>query len=173
MIHKKNGPAAMVRDGDPGSWSTRNASAHGAGSDLARHALELTAVAGKGAGMRNAANLQMAVKTAKTAKEVAKLYGISERQLFKAAVVMRVRPDLADKVQAGEMSVHAAWLEATGRSKPTSWDRLVTAWNNATTEDRVRLLEQVGSYDLAEIKSRTPICLPDRSATANLQNGGA
>jgi hypothetical protein len=38
---------------------------------------------------------------------------------------------------------------------------------------RVRLLEQVGSYDLAEIKSRTPICLPDRSATANLQNGGA
>ena len=123
--------------------------------------------------MRNAANLQMAVKTAKTAKEVAKLYGISERHLFKAAVVMRVRPDLADKVQAGEMSVHAAWLEATGRSKPTSWYRLVTAWNNATTEDRVRLLEQVGSYDLAEIKLRTPICLPDRSATANLQNGGA
>ena len=63
-------------------------------------------------------------KTAKpkTAKDTAKLLGISERQLYKACaneILRWGRSDLMKKVQAGEMSIHAAWLEARGERKPT------------------------------------------------------
>jgi hypothetical protein len=63
-------------------------------------------------------------KTAKpkTAKETAKLLGISERQLYKACaseILRWGRSDLMKKVQAGEMSIHAAWLE-------TAWIYLLT-----------------------------------------------
>jgi len=62
-------------------------------------------------------------KTAKprTAKETATLLGISERELYKACAseILRFgRSDLMKKVQAGEMSIHAAWLEARGERKP-------------------------------------------------------
>jgi len=58
----------------------------------------------------------------KTAKETAKRLGISERQLYKACaseILRWGRSDLMKKVQAGEMSIHAAWLEARGERKPT------------------------------------------------------
>ena len=58
----------------------------------------------------------------KTAKETAKLLGVSERQLYKACaseILRWGRSDLMEKVQAGEMSIHAAWLEARGKRKPT------------------------------------------------------
>jgi hypothetical protein len=63
-------------------------------------------------------------KTAKpkTAKETAKLLGISERQLYKACaseILRWGRSDLMKKVQAGEMSIHEAWLEARGETEPT------------------------------------------------------
>jgi hypothetical protein len=63
-------------------------------------------------------------KTAKpkTAKETAKLLGVSERQLYKACaseILHWGRSDLMKKVQAGEMSIHAAWLEARGKRKST------------------------------------------------------
>ena len=70
MIHKKNGPAAMVRDGDPGSWSTRNASAHGAGSDLARHVR--MRLSREGGGHEERCKFADGSEDAKTAKEVAK-----------------------------------------------------------------------------------------------------
>jgi len=62
-------------------------------------------------------------KTAKpkTVKETAELLGISERQLYKACgseILRWGRSDLMKKVQAGEMSIHAAWLEARGERKP-------------------------------------------------------
>jgi hypothetical protein len=77
-----------------------------------------------------------------TAKQMAKQLGISERQLYKAGTIMRLRPDLMQKVAAGEMKVHAAYREAKGESKPTSWDRLVRAWLNATYEDRQRFIKE-------------------------------
>jgi hypothetical protein len=63
-------------------------------------------------------------KTAKpkTAKETAKLLGISERELYKACaseILRWGRSDLMKKVQAGEMSIHAAWSEARGERKST------------------------------------------------------
>jgi hypothetical protein len=108
--------------------------------------------------MTNTANLR-------TAKQWAEHLGISERQMHKVGEVMRYRPDLMDKVAAKEMSVHAAWLEATGRDKDTSWDRLVRAWLNATYEDRCRFLKEVAGWT----EEPPAICLPD--GTANLQNG--
>lgn len=110
----------------------------------------------------------------RTAKQAAKDAGVSERQLFKGAEILRRgRHDLFDKVMAKKMSMHAAWLEARGEPKPTSWDRLVTAWNNATEEERARLIEQAtGDRSLSDyVRSHTAICLPDRSGgTANLQS---
>jgi hypothetical protein len=105
----------------------------------------------------------------KSAKEWAKHLGISERQMHKAGEIMRYRPDLMPKVTAKEMSLHAAWLEATGREKDTSWDRLVRAWNSATAEDHARFLEELGLKGEAdEIRRQIAICLPDE--TANLQS---
>lgn len=88
----------------------------------------------EGHGMKNGtANLQ-----SMTTKEIAQGMRISERQLYKAKEIFALgRGDLMEKVDAGEISLHFAWLEATGRQKATSWDRLVTAWNNATPEDHV------------------------------------
>jgi hypothetical protein len=70
--------------------------------------------------MTDTANLQK-----QTVKQLAVRFGVSERQLYKAGLVYRWRPDLGDKVAAGEMSVHAAYLETTGKPKPTSRDRLL------------------------------------------------
>ena len=58
----------------------------------------------------------------KTAKETAKLLGVSKHQLYKACAndIRRWgRSDLMKKVRAGEMSIHAAWLEARRERKPT------------------------------------------------------
>jgi hypothetical protein len=108
-----------------------------------------------------------------TAKQFAAEHGISERQLFKAAEVKRYRPDLFKKVMAKELSLHAAWLEATGREKDTPWIRLVRAWNNATPEDRARFMDEMGVGDIADdIRAEIPICLPDLTEAANLQSAG-
>lgn len=109
-----------------------------------------------------AANLQK-----QTAKQFAAEHGISERQLYKFATVARLRPDLMKKVCAREMTVHAAWRETTGTPKPTSWDRLVTAWFNATYEERQRFIEQVAGWE----EDAPAIILPDLTGTANLQSG--
>jgi len=90
-----------------------------------------------------------------TTKDKAKALGMSERQLYKVNLIERTRPDLIEKVIEGELSVHAAYLEARGVSKPTSWDRLVTAWSNATDEDRKRLLRESTGL---EWEDSTAIC---------------
>jgi hypothetical protein len=75
-----------------------------------------------------------------TVKQAAKLFKISERLIYMSRrLLLMGRPDLVAKVKAGEMSINAALREAEERAKPTSWDRLVTAWNNATDDDRGRL----------------------------------
>lgn len=83
--------------------------------------------------MNKPANLQL------TIKDAARLMNVSERSVYTAKRIARLRPDLTAKVEAGEMSLRQADMIATGKAKPTSWDRLVTAWNNATDDDRGRL----------------------------------
>ena len=82
------------------------------------------------------ANLQPVL----TVKDAARLMSVSERLIYMARAVYRLRPDLADEVDAGRMSVARAHRIATGKAKATSWDRLLTAWNNATDDDRGRLV---------------------------------
>jgi len=82
------------------------------------------------------ANLQPAL----TVKVRARIANVSERLIYMAMAVYRLRPDLADEVDAGRMSVAKAHRIATGKAKATSWDRLLTAWNNATDDDRGRLV---------------------------------
>lgn len=74
-----------------------------------------------------------------TVKDAARLMNVSERMVYVAGVVLRLRPDLAAKVEAGTMSMNEAHRIATGKAKATSWDRLVRAWNNASDDDRARL----------------------------------
>ena len=44
----------------------------------------------------------------------------SERSLYMAKAVARLRPDLAQQVRKGEMSINKAYVLATGKTKPTS-----------------------------------------------------
>lgn len=75
-----------------------------------------------------------------TQKQLAVAFNVSERGIRMAGVVLRLRPDLEAEVMAGRMSLNEAHRIATGKAKPTSWDRLVRAWNNASDDDRGRLL---------------------------------
>lgn len=74
-----------------------------------------------------------------TVRQAATLMNVSERSIYMARAVHRLRPDLAMEIDAGRLSVAAAHRIATGKGKPTSWDRLVAAWNSATDDDRARL----------------------------------
>ena len=67
---------------------------------------------------------------------------VSERSVYMARTVMRLRPDLLAEMQAGRVSVAEAHRQARGKRKPTSWDRLVATWDSATDEDRARLLAE-------------------------------
>ena len=80
------------------------------------------------------ANLQM------TTKQLATAFNVSERGIYNARKLNRLRPDLGDKVAAGEMSLNEALRIAEARPKATSYDRLVRAWNAATPADRQKLL---------------------------------
>jgi hypothetical protein len=85
------------------------------------------------------ANLQPGL----TVKQAAELMSVSERSVYMARAVQRLRPDLSQKINAGEMSLAAAHREATGKAKATSWDRLISAWNNAGDDERQHLLSKV------------------------------
>jgi hypothetical protein len=73
-------------------------------------------------------------------KQAAELMKVSERGIYMARKVLRLRPDLEPEIMAGRMSINEAHRLATAKAKPTSWDRLVKAWNSATDEDRERLV---------------------------------
>jgi hypothetical protein len=81
-----------------------------------------------------------------TLKQAAQIMNVSERMVQKASVVMRLRPDLEPLLWNGQMSMDRAYRIARGlpeRTKPTSWDRLVQAWNAATDEDRERMMFKI------------------------------
>jgi len=54
------------------------------------------------------------------------------------------RPDLLEKVVAGELSANAAAIEAGFRKKLTGIDRLRSAWKTATALERREFLKEVG-----------------------------
>ena len=83
------------------------------------------------------ANLQM------TVKQAAMLMNVSERTIYMARKIERLRPDLGDAVMADTMSLNAAYIVATGKQKKGTRDRLLSAWNSATDDDRAWLLSQV------------------------------
>lgn len=78
-----------------------------------------------------------------TVKQRAELMNVSERLVYMADKVMRLRPDLEGEIMAGRMTVNRAYQIATGAKKPTSWDRLVTSWNNASREERALFLAHI------------------------------
>ena len=55
----------------------------------------------------------------------------------------RDRPDLANKVVRGEMSAHAAAIEAGFRKKPTPLDLLWQAWAKASEQERAVFRDEI------------------------------
>lgn len=78
-----------------------------------------------------------------TVKQAAELWNMSERKMYMARAVMRLRPELWPELEAGRMSMNKAYCIATGKTKPTSYDRLVRAWNNASNDEKMRFLEEL------------------------------
>ena len=77
-----------------------------------------------------------------TVKQAAMLMNVSERSVYMARAVHRLRPDLAALLDAGTMSLASAYRMATNKAAQTSWDRLVSSWNKATDADRTRLMDE-------------------------------
>jgi hypothetical protein len=75
-----------------------------------------------------------------TVKQAALAMNVSERNVYLAKKIMRLRPDLAPELTAGRMTLNEAHRIATSKRKATSWDRLVKAWNNASDNDRERFV---------------------------------
>jgi hypothetical protein len=85
------------------------------------------------------ANLQKRM----TVKQAAQLMNVSERLIYMARKVCECSEELSAKIEKGEMSVNEAYRLVTNKAKPTKYDRLVSAWNAASDDDRERLLLQL------------------------------
>ena len=85
------------------------------------------------------ANLQM------TTKQAAMVMNVSERSVYMARNISRLRPDLADAVMSGTMSLNAAYTKIKEKPKRSSRDRLLIAWNSATDDDKTWLLSHVAA----------------------------
>jgi hypothetical protein len=46
-------------------------------------------------------------------------------------------------VKAGELSAHAAAIEAGWRKKPTAFDTLASAWKKASAEEREQFMKLI------------------------------
>lgn len=94
------------------------------------------------------ANLQHRI----TVKQAAKLMNVSERSIYMAAKICRIRPDLEPEVMAGRMSLHEAYRLVTNRPRATKFDKLLSAWRNASEDDQARFLAQTSA--LAPFRAR-------------------
>lgn len=75
-----------------------------------------------------------------TTKQAANAFAVGERSVYKAKIVRRARPDLAEQVASGELSLDAAHKIVTEQKAPTGWDKLWSAWSAASVEDKARLV---------------------------------
>jgi hypothetical protein len=82
-----------------------------------------------------------------TVKQAAALMGVSERMVYMAKAVLRLRLDLETDLATGAMSMREAYRIATGRKKQTGLDRLVTAWRNAADDERVQFMAIICDVD--------------------------
>ncbi len=64
--------------------------------------------------------------------------------MYMARAVARLDPQLAQQVQAGNMTINKAYVLATKKPKLTTFDKLVKAGVAATDEDRIELLKAAG-----------------------------
>ncbi len=63
---------------------------------------------------------------------------------YAARRLLRDRPDLFERVKAGEMSCHAAMVAAGFRKVPTPLDILRRAWARASEDERAQFREVIG-----------------------------
>lgn len=68
--------------------------------------------------------------------QCAKLMNVSERGVYKAARILRDRPDLEALIMAGKMSLDAAYRLCVGPKKPPVVPALQRAWNTASKAER-------------------------------------
>jgi len=87
-----------------------------------------------------------------TVKQATAIMNVSERSIYRAKIVSKLRPDLGNEIMAGRMSIDAAYGIATGRKRATSWDRLCKAFLNASDADRrllIELIDQTANWQVA------------------------
>ena len=77
-----------------------------------------------------------------TQAERAKRNGISQRQQEKLDAIARKSKSLLKKVQAGKLSVHAAYKEVGNINDPTPFETVERLWPKLTPEqkDKIRRL---------------------------------
>jgi hypothetical protein len=68
-------------------------------------------------------------------------YGTSATYLI--ARLDRDAPELAERVRSGELSAHAAAIEAGFRKRATPLDRLRSAWKSASKTERAAFMDEV------------------------------
>lgn len=67
---------------------------------------------------------------------------VSERSVRRAKNIGH-RQDLVQAVAAGTMSLHQAWLEATGKRPQSGLDRLRAAYRAATLDEKAAFVAEI------------------------------
>jgi hypothetical protein len=88
------------------------------------------------------ANLQSMPRL--TIKQAAKLMNVSERLVYMCKRVRRLRPDLYERIERGELSVNAAMRIVDGTKPQDRFAALCRAWNRASDDEQARFLVILG-----------------------------
>jgi hypothetical protein len=76
-------------------------------------------------------------------KQRAELAGCSERTLYMAKTVQRLRPDLSREVMAGTMTINRAYRLATKHTKPTKLQKFIKDWADLNEDERAAFLVSI------------------------------
>ena len=120
MSQKSQSPAATGL-GQQSSTSKDTANIASAAAAQDNHSL---------AELRRTANLQSPMKL------MASALNVSERSLYMAKKIGRLRPDLIPQVRAGAMRLNKAYRIATNYSKPTKVEQAVRAYRRLSDEEQ-------------------------------------
>ncbi|RIK92084.1 MAG: hypothetical protein DCC73_13365 [Proteobacteria bacterium] len=86
------------------------------------------------------ANLQKGL----TVKQVAAIMNVSERSIYMARKIIRLRPDLEPQLASGKLSLNAAMKIVDGKARPKNrYASLVRAWNACSEDERAWFLTRV------------------------------
>jgi len=83
-----------------------------------------------------------------TQSDRAKENGVSRRTQIKLDALAKDRPDLLDRVCAGELSVNRAAIEAGIVKRPTPLDELKRAWTRASEVERGEFLSWISNEEV-------------------------